>query len=184
MNLEPVSVDNADEISGQILETTQSKLGFIPNMYAGMANNTALLEGYVAGYNTFRANSGFTPPEQEVVFLSIALENGCTYCVAAHSFVGDKMTQVPTEVTDAIRNETEIPDAKYKALSVFSKVMTEKRGLPSDADVAAFFEAGYTEKHVLGVIAALGVKTMSNYFNHVAHTPVDDAFKSRVWEKK
>ena len=48
MNLEPVSVDNADEISGQILETTQSKLGFIPNMYAGMANNTALLEGYNA----------------------------------------------------------------------------------------------------------------------------------------
>ncbi|WP_299443756.1 carboxymuconolactone decarboxylase family protein [uncultured Aquimarina sp.] len=184
MNLEPKTTENADAISSQILETTQKKLGLIPNMYTGMANNTALLDGYVSAYSSFRANSGFNPQEQEVVFLSIAFENDCEYCMAAHSFVGDKMTNVPIEVTNAIRNNTEIPNEKLKALSTFSRAITSKRGLPTDVDIDNFINAGYTEKNILGVIAGVGIKTMSNYFNHIFNTPVDEAFKSRVWKKK
>ncbi len=184
MNLEPRTIENAEAISSQILETTQQKLGLIPNMYSGMANNTALLDGYVSAYNSFRANSGFSPQEQEVIFLSIAFENGCEYCMAAHSFVGDNMTKVPIEITNAIRNNTEIPDEKFKALSLFSKAITLKRGFPTETDINDFINAGYTEKHILGVIAGVGIKTMSNYFNHIFNTPIDDAFKSRIWEKK
>lgn len=103
--------------------------------------------------------------------------------MAAHSFVADMMSKVPTEVTDAIRNNSEIEDAKYKALSMFSKVMTAKRGNPSQEEIDAFLNAGYTENHILGVITAIGVKTMSNYFNHVFNTPVDNAFKGRTWVK-
>lgn len=184
MNLEPKTIENAEVISSQILETTQKKLGIIPNMYSGMANNTALLEGYVLAYNSFRANSGFSPQEQEVVFLSIAFENGCEYCMAAHSFVGDNMTKVPIEVTNAIRNQTEIPDEKLRALSLFSKAVTLKRGFPSETDIHDFVSAGYTKEHILGVIAGVGIKTMSNYFNHIFETPIDDAFKSRIWKKE
>jgi len=183
MNLEPKTIENADTISSQILQTTQKKLGLIPNMYLGMANNTALLDGYVSAYNSFRANSGFSPQEQEVIFLSIAYENECDYCMAAHSFVGDNMSKVPTEVTNAIRNNTEIPHEKFKALSLFSRAVTLKRGLPSETDINDFINAGYTKNHILGVIAGVGIKTMSNYFNHIFNTPVDAAFKSRFWKK-
>ena len=183
MHLEPKTIENTGAISSQILKTTQKKLGLIPNMYLGMANNTALLDGYVSAYNSFRANSGFSPQEQEVIFLSIAYENECEYCMAAHSFVGDNMTKVPTEVTNAIRNNTEIPHEKFKALSQFSRVVTLKKGLPSETDIDDFIKAGYNENHILGVIAGVGIKTMSNYFNHIFNTPVDDAFKSRVWKK-
>lgn len=183
LNLETRTIENADAISSQILQATQKKLGLIPNMYLGMANNTALLDGYVSAYNSFRANSGFSPQEQEVIFLSIAYENDCEYCMAAHSFVGDNMTKVPPEVTNAIRNNTEIVDEKFKALSLFSRAVTFKRGLPSETDIDDFINAGYTENHILGVIAGVGIKTMSNYFNHIFKTPVDDAFKSRIWKK-
>jgi AhpD family alkylhydroperoxidase len=152
-------------------------------MYGLMANNPALLEGYTSSYNSFRANSGFSPPEQEVVFLSVAYENNCDYCMAAHSFVGDKMTNVPSEVTDAIRNNTEIADAKFRALSSFTRAMTAKRGNPSQEDVNSFLNAGYTTNHILGVVAGIGVKTMSNYFNHISNTPVDDMFAGRAWSK-
>ena len=102
---------------------------------------------------------------------------------STHSFVADKMSKVPTEVTDAIRNDTEVPDSKLKALSNFSKLMVSKRGLPSVEDVDTFLNAGYTQDHILGVITGIGVKTMSNYFNHVFNTTVDSAFSSRVWAK-
>jgi len=183
MNLELKTIENADQISRNLLANAKKKMGMIPNMYAGMANNTALLDGYIAAYTSFRENSGFTPQEQEVVFLSVAYENNCDYCMAAHSFVGDNMTKVPTEVTDAIRNNTEIPHAKLKALSIFSKRMTATRGVPSTADTHAFLAAGYTEENILGVIAGIGVKTMSNYFNHFFNTTVDPAFQSRTWKK-
>lgn len=183
VSFEVKTIESASEISAKIMETAKKGLGFVPNMYGLMANNDALLEGYTSSYNSFRANSGFSPPEQEVVFLSVAYENACTYCVAAHSFVGDNMTNVPKEVTDAIRNNTEVPDIKLKALSLFTRAMTVKRGNPSQEDVDSFLNAGYAQNHILGVIAGIGVKTFSNYFNHVAQTPVDEIFAERVWTK-
>ena len=183
LSLTAKTIETADPISKTILETAQKNIGMIPNMYGGMANNPALLDAYILAYKSFRENAGFSSQEQEIIFLSIAYENECNYCMAAHSFVADKMSKVPTEVTDAIRNNTEITDTKYKALSQFSKVMTAKRGNPSQDDISSFLKAGYTENHILGVIAGIGVKTMSNYFNHVFNTPVDIAFKGRAWSK-
>ena len=184
ISIAPKTIENADAISSKILENTKKGMGMIPNMYSTMANNPALLDAYILSYNTFRTNSGFSSQEQEVVFLSVAYENNCDYCMAAHSFVADKMSKVPVEVTDAIRNNTEIPDPKLKALSVFSRQMVAKKGLPSQEDINSFFNAGYDENNILGVITGIGVKTMSNYFNHVFNTPVDGAFKGRSWVKQ
>ncbi len=183
LSLTAITIETADPISKTTLEAAQKGLGMIPNMYGGMANNPALLDAYSHAYKSFRENAGFSSQEQEIIFLSIAFENECDYCMAAHSFVADKMSKVPIEITDAIRNNTEITDTKYNALSQFSKVMTAKRGNPSQDDIRSFLNAGYTESHILGVIAGIGVKTMSNYFNHVFNTPVDIAFKGRTWSK-
>lgn len=170
-------------LSQEIFDKTQKGLGFVPNMYKGMGNNPALLDAYTYAYNTFRANSGFSPVEQEVVFLSVAYENNCEYCMAAHSFVGDMMTKVPTEVTDAIRDGKQIPDAKLAALSKLTRSLTATRGNVSQAEVDEFLAAGYTEVHVLGIIAGIGAKTLSNYSNHITNPIVDGAFAGRTWKK-
>lgn len=165
------------------LQQAQEKLGFIPNMYAGMANSPGLFDMYQQGYAAFRAESGFTPAEQEVVFLTISRLNGCEYCMAAHSFVADKMSNVPSAVTDAIRNDTALPDERLSALAKFTRVMVEQRGLPQARDVEAFLAAGYSERQILEIILAIAVKTLSNYTNHLFHTPVDAMFASRTWEE-
>jgi len=183
MFLTPKTIETADVLSSKTLVTIKKAMGMIPNMYSTMANNPALLDSYNHAYKTFRENAGLTSQEQEIIFLSIAFENECDYCMAAHSFVADKMSKVPTEITNAIRNNTEIENAKYKALSQFSRVMTAKRGNLSQDDIDSFLNAGYTENHILGVITGIGIKTMSNYFNHVFNTPIDDAFKGRAWSK-
>ena len=55
-------------------------------------------------------------------------------------------------------------------------------GRPAQEDVSSFLEAGYTEKHVLDIILALAVKTLSNYANHIFATPLDPMFKVREWK--
>lgn len=169
--------------TNEIFENTKKGLGFVPNMYIAMGANTALLDAYTHAYKSFRENAGFTPVEQEVVFLSVAYENNCEYCMAAHSFVGDMMTKVPTEVTDAIRAGEEIPDVKLAALSKLTRLLTANRGMVSQEEVDAFLSVGYDEAAVLGIIAGIGVKTLSNYSNHNTDPEVDAAFASRIWKK-
>lgn len=179
-SLSPVDVNNADGKAKVLLENAKKQIGMIPNMYANMANFPALFETYGIGYNLFRQEGEFTSAEQEVVFLTISRENGCGYCMAAHSGLAD-MNKVPVAVTDAIRNNETIPDEKLNALSLFTKTMFVKRGRPSAEDVNIFLSTGYSEKHILVIILALAVKTISNYSNHIFHTQVDTAFKAREW---
>jgi uncharacterized peroxidase-related enzyme len=169
--------------TNEILDNAKKSLGFVPNMYAKMGANTALLDAYTYSYNSFRANAGFTPAEQEVIFLSIAYENNCEYCVGAHSFIADNMSKVPAEVTDAIRDGKQIPDVKLAALSRLTRSLTVNRGNVSQAEVDAFLAAGYSEVQVLGIIAGIAVKTMSNYSNHNTNPELDAAFAGSAWKK-
>lgn len=181
MTLPLQTIETVADEGRAVLEKAQAQVGFIPNMYKGMVNSPALLETYLYGYAAFREKSGFTPQEQEVVFITVSRENGCEYCVSAHSVIADKMTMVPPAVTDAIRNGSTVPDAKLAALSEFTRVMAETRGLPARSDVEKFLAAGYGEHHILDIILAMSVKTISNFSNHLFHTPLDDMFAGRKW---
>jgi uncharacterized peroxidase-related enzyme len=178
-----LETNSVSPISQAIYDSSKKALGFVPNMYTKMGQNPALLDSYIYAYNSFRANSGFNPIEQEIVFLSVAYENSCEYCMAAHSFIADAMSKVPTEITDAIRDGKQIPDAKLAALSKLTRSLTVSRGNVSQVEIDAFLAAGFTENHVLGIIAGIAVKTMSNYSNHITHPEIDSAFAGRVWKK-
>ncbi|RCE49450.1 alkylhydroperoxidase, partial [Escherichia coli] len=96
----------------EILDLAIKQVGFLPNMYANMANAPAVLSTYLHGYALFRSESGLTPAEQEVVFLSVSQVNGCTYCTAAHSMLADKKSGGSAPVLAAIRAGAPIPDER------------------------------------------------------------------------
>ena len=58
------------------LAAARKALGFVPNMYAVMANSPGLLATYLDGYQRFRTGSDLTPAEQEAVLLTISRDNG------------------------------------------------------------------------------------------------------------
>lgn len=182
LTLDPKTLDDAGPEARALLEKAEAQVGFIPNMYARMAHSPGLLNTYLDGYSRFRQHSGFSPVEQEVIFLTISRENGCEYCVSAHSVIADTASKVPVSVTDAIRTGEPIPDAKLAALSQFTRLMVAKRGLPDRADAERFLAAGYGEWQILEIVLAIGVKTFSNYANHLFHTPLDEVFAARAWK--
>ncbi len=174
--LNAVTLGSATPEQREVLEAAQKQVGFIPNMYANMVNVPGVLTTYLHGYAAFRQKSGFAPAEQEVVFLAVSQQNGCTYCTAAHSMLADKMSGVPAPVLAAIRAHHPIPDPKLKALYEFTQELVRSAGKPGRAAAEAFLAAGYTEAHVLQIILAAAVKTLSNYTNHLFQTEVDDKF--------
>ena len=181
LRLPPHSVKSESPRIRGVLESAKEQVGFIPNMYAVMVNSPGLLETYLTGYDRFRKESGFTPAEQEVVFLTISRENGCHYCVAAHSALADSSSGVPTAVTDAIRDGAPVPDPKLRALSEFTRHLLATRGWPERTAVERLLRAGYEERHILEIILAVAVKTLSNWSNHVFQTPLDEMFAAREW---
>jgi uncharacterized peroxidase-related enzyme len=181
LSLPARTAGDADPAVAGALARTKAQTGMIPNMYARMANVAGLLDTYLSGYNAFRNDSGFSAAEQETVLLTISRVNGCTYCVAAHSTIAD-MNKVPAEITDAIRDGKPSPDPRLDALSAFTAAFVESRGLPSAAQTEAFLAAGYTETHILHILLAVSVKTISNYTNHLFHTALDEMFARRAWE--
>lgn len=183
LQLSPKTPDTAEPPADQILSGAKEQLGFIPNMYAAMAANPGVLSTYQHGYEHFREHSGFNSAEQELVLLAISRFNGCDYCMAAHSMIADKMSGTPSEAVNAIRDGGEIDDQKLAALATFTTTLVKTRGLPAKADVEAFLAAGYQERHVLDIVLAIAVKTLSNFSNHLFHTQVDEAFAAYAWEE-
>jgi AhpD family alkylhydroperoxidase len=173
---------DASPAAREAMERGKKAARMLPNMYRAMAQAPALLDTYLTGYERFRSESGFTSQEQEVVFLTISAENTCEYCVAAHSFIADTFSHVPPAVTDAIRAGEPVDDARLNELSLFTQHLLLERGRPSRSAVESFLAAGYTEQHILYLVLALAVKTMSNYTNHLFDTPVDGVFKAREWK--
>ncbi len=182
LSLPPIQIEGASGREREVLDSALKQVGFIPNMYANMVNAPALLETYLHGYRGFREESGLTPAEQEVVFLSISLENGCSYCMAAHSMIAANKSKVPADVIDAIRHDLRIPDPRLRALSAFTRRMVSSRGQPTQSDAEEFVRAGYSERDMLYVILAISVKTLSNYANHVFDTVVDPMFAKHAWQ--
>lgn len=175
-NLHPIEHASAQGKQKEILDLALKQVGFIPNMYANMANAPAVLSTYLHGYGLFRSESGLKPAEQEVVFLAVSQVNGCKYCTAAHSMIAEKMSGVPADVLKAIRAQQPIPDPKLAALYATTTAMVKSHGQPSPETVQSFLDAGYKESDLLYIVLAIAVKTLSNFSNHIFATPVDERF--------
>ena len=165
--------------SKALLEKVQSGYGFIPNLTAVMAESPALLEGYLTLAGIFNKTS-LSEAERQIILMTNNRLNGCEYCMAAHTTIS-QMKKVPEDVITALRENTPIADPKLEALRVFAEKVNVSRGWPQESDIQALLDAGYTKRTVLEVVLGTGLKVLSNYTNHVAETPVDDAFAKNAW---
>ena len=171
--------ETASTESAKLLATAEKAYGFVPNLLGVMAESPATLSAYLTIGQLFDESS-FSPAERQVVMLTTNRLNECDYCMGAHSVIA-RMQKVPADVIESIRNDRPINDQKLEALRVFTTTVVEKRGWLSAADMAAFLAAGYTKAKALEVILGISFKTLSNYVNHVAETPLDDAFATQAW---
>ncbi|WP_299152316.1 carboxymuconolactone decarboxylase family protein [uncultured Tateyamaria sp.] len=174
-------VQSAPEGSKPLLEASQKAFGRLPGLHKVMAESPQVLEGYQVLHKLF-TETAFDADEMTVVWQTINVEHECHYCVPAHTGIA-KMMKVSDEISQALRNETPLPTAKLEALRVFTLRMLRGRGNVTEAQMQEFFEAGYGHRAVLDVILGLAQKTMSNYINHVAETPLDDVVKPLAWTR-
>ena len=175
------SIETAPEGSKASLEGSVKSFGMLPNLHGVLASSPNTLEAYKTLHGLFQ-NSSFDNEELTVVWQSINVEHECHYCVPAHTAIAHMM-EVDAALTEALRNSTALPNEKLQVLQNTTLSIVRNRGRISDSELEAFYAAGYEESHVLEIILGIAQKTISNYTNHIANTPVDEPFQKFTWSK-
>ncbi|AQS94617.1 carboxymuconolactone decarboxylase family protein [Polaribacter sp. BM10] len=176
------NIESAPADAKPLLENSQKAYGMIPGLHGVLAGSPQILQAYQTLHELF-TQSSFNEEELTVVWQAINVEHSCHYCVPAHTGIANMM-KVDENITEALRNETPLESSKLEALRTMTLAIVKNRGNVTQADLDAFYAAGYQEKHVLDIILGLSQKTISNYTNHIANTPVDAAFEKFAWSKK
>ncbi|NNC89153.1 MAG: carboxymuconolactone decarboxylase family protein [Akkermansiaceae bacterium] len=182
MKLEVHSARTAPEGSRSVLEATEKKIGFVPNLLGVLAESPAALQAYSNLSSALQHNADLSASEQQVVFLAISFQNKCAYCMAAHSTIAGNGILTNSQI-EALRRGAPLDDEKLEALRRFTLQVVETRGWPPEAELERFLDAGYKKRHVLDLLAAIALKTLTNYTNHISETEVDEAFAPQAWQE-
>ncbi|MDT8340519.1 MAG: carboxymuconolactone decarboxylase family protein [Longimicrobiales bacterium] len=174
------TAETAADAGGKALERAEQGFGFAPNLIRVLAEAPSAAHAYLDLGSRFGETS-LSPVEQQVVLLTTSFENGCDYCMAAHSMVAG-MAGMDGPTLTALRSGDSLPDARLEALRSFTRTVVRDRARVSPEGVRAFLAAGFTRANVLEVITGVAMKTLSNYTNHLADTPLDEAFADQRWE--
>ena len=173
------AIESAPEQSKPSLEMLQGAFGMIPNIAGAMSTSSVLIGTLVAVFQKVHGGS-FSEKQIQILLLTNAVTNACTWAVAFHTALALKEGVDPADVK-AIR-ERHIPrNAKHAALSTLARTLIEKRGRLDDLDVSRFLQAGFDQARLLEVIAVVAASTITNYTGNVTKPPVEAAFEAHAW---
>lgn len=165
---------NPEEVTGKtkdLFNAVQAKLGVVPNMMRTMGNSPAVLEGYL-NLSGALSHGKLSAKTGELIALAVSESNSCDYCLAAHSFIGEKLIKADPAVLKAARTGNSA-DAKTEAILQLAKTLISKNGLVNDEDVNKAKNAGVADAEIAETIAHVALNVLTNYFNNVANTEID-----------
>lgn len=169
--LEALNPETTTGQSKELFNGIQAKLGMVPNMMRTMGNSPAALEGYL-NLSGALSKASLGAKLGELIALTVAEQNNCEYCLAAHSYIGKNLAKIDLADLSAAK-QAKNEDAKINAALVFAKNLVEKNGNVTDADVEVVKSAGYTDGEVGEIVAHVALNIFTNYFNNTAKTVVD-----------
>ena len=159
------TLETAPEDARKLLTQIQKGYGYIPNLFAYMAEAPTTVEAYLT-LNTLIEKTSLTPAQQQVALLAVSVQNECEFCTVAHRAIG-KMKQANSQTLDALNSGGVIKDPQDAALAAFTRSVVTSRGRPGEDAIAAFLDIGFTKQHIFEVILIVSIKTLSNYINHL-----------------
>jgi uncharacterized peroxidase-related enzyme len=158
----PTGIADAPAESQPLLKAVEARVGCMPNMVRMLANSPAALRGYMALREALAASS-LTAATRRRIALAVTELNGCDYCLSANIYFGRQNELDDAELT-ANRNGAS-NDMQADAAVRFAAKIARGRGHVSDADVAAFKAAGYSDAELVETVLQVALSTMTNYLN-------------------
>ncbi len=160
----------ADEQTKALYAVIKSKMGKVPNTLKTVAHSPAVLEGYL-GLAGALGKAKLSAALREQVSLAVSQENGCEYCLSAHSVTAKLAGLKPEQIIGARKEESS--DPKAQAVLTLTHNIMANRGNISDSQLSAAREAGLSDAEIVEVVGVIAVMTITNLLNNLAHTEID-----------
>ena len=129
-----------------------------------MAEAPTTLKAYLQ-LNQLLGEASLPMAQMQVALLAASLENGCDFCSVAHRAIGKTMGANVDSLT-ALNEGCDIVDDKDRAVADFTRSVVRNRGWVPEDEVQMFIAAGFNQQHILEIVLAVTIKTLSNYANH------------------
>jgi uncharacterized peroxidase-related enzyme len=152
------------------LDKVGMQFGFVPNMFATLASNPAVLDVVITLQGSL--SRGLDARTRHTIALAVSQANGCDYCLAIHTYVSSELGGMSSDDIDLARSGSSI-DPKRAAVAHFAQQVVESRGRVSDADLAAVRGAGYTDPQILAIVTVAVQVQLTNFINNVNQTDID-----------
>jgi len=159
------TIKTAPDAAKPLLKDIQTGYGFVPNLFAYMAEAPTTLEAYLT-LNKLIENTSFTPAQQQVALLAASVQNECEFCTIAHRAIG-KMKKSNQQTLDALNSNSAIENSHDAALALFTQTVVKSQGKPGNEAIENFLTAGFTKQQIFEVMLIISIKTLSNYINHL-----------------
>ncbi|PZQ18347.1 MAG: alkylhydroperoxidase [Rhodanobacter denitrificans] len=147
-------------------------IGRVPNAYADIGANSPLALEAMLALDGAIAKGSLSKQEIELVKLTVSQENGCDYCVAAHTFVGRHVGLDQASILGA-RFGGPIHHPRHEALTRFVREIVRTQGTVPATHVDALKNAGYSDQQVVDTLLVVASITFTNAFNRVNDTTLD-----------
>lgn len=175
------TIESAPADSKPHLLAAKQMRGFVPNVYAHMAEAPITLEA-LAQLSLLFSRTDFTDEERHLILLTASVENQCTFCVAAHT-MGAQAAGVAPEDIVAIRNDGAIENPRAAGLVRFVRTAVRERGFVPEDNLQEFLESGFTHRQALETIVGVVLKILTNYINHTTHTELNSELSAHAWRR-
>ncbi|HZJ94259.1 MAG TPA: carboxymuconolactone decarboxylase family protein [Thiopseudomonas sp.] len=176
--------ETAPDASQPYLQKVTAKNGFLPNLVAVLAHAPTALETYLT-VGEINGRSSLSLIEREVIQITAASIHGCEFCVAGHTAITSKQTDLPKTVIAKLQERGHTGDARIDALVSFVRSVIASRGAVSDGELADFINAGFEQAQALEVVLGVSLATLCNFTNNLAKNDINpqlQAFRPGVFQ--
>jgi uncharacterized peroxidase-related enzyme len=161
---------NANAEQAVLLEAIQNQLGMVPNFLKVFANSPVALRSFLGLYGV--ASGGeLDHLTRERIALALAQQNGCDYCVAAHTAIGRK-SGLSVEEVHAARSGTS-EDSQAAVAVKFARSLMEKKGEIGALELAEVRSAGYSDAQIVEIITHVGLNFLTNVLGKSTQVDID-----------
>jgi uncharacterized peroxidase-related enzyme len=153
-----------------VLAAVRSSLGLVPNLFRVAANSPAALNALV-GLSGALAKGRLRAKVRESIALEVAQQNGCDYCLSAHTALGKGAGLGDADIAAARIGTATDPHAN--AILALAGEIVRNRGAVGSEAIAEARAAGLTDAEIVEIVANVALNVFTNYLNVLAGTEID-----------
>lgn len=153
-----------------LLDAIDAQLGMVPNFLKVFANSPVALRAFLGLHGVANAGS-LDAPTRERIALTLAQQNGCEYCVSAHTAIGRKSGLSAQEIASARAGTSD--DAQAAVAVKFARSLMDNKGEVSSLELAEMRGAGYSDADIVEVITHVGMNFLTNILGKASRVKID-----------